>query len=351
MTNKDATDLWLKFVYDELNPRKSQNGWFKITGDRICAECPRHKNRSLYVWIQDGKHPFLKCFRASCTIRRYMTVEDFNDFGFDNKDAIRVLMTSSKIDTDAKEWNMKSKPVILQDKILNSMQLKYLEKRTGIRANLTDVMFYRIVPNLHQTIHDTLDEDDTELMSKFNSVNIPNDKKAITFATRDYRMFMYRTIYGNYKIKYALEKDYGYTLYKGLPNTVDTLVITEGIFDIINIYNKYYKKSKSLYIASLGAESILECICYWYRQHVETIKNIVIFADSDKMENFKLTYDKKFYNKLIHIIDNKIGLNNFDSIKLYYNTKSKDFGDISLEIDKKEVILYKREETNVIFEL
>ena len=83
MTLDEASELWFKFMYAELNPRKSQNGWYKITGDRICSECPRHKNRSLYIWYQKDKRPFLKCFRASCTIRRYITVEDFTDFGFE----------------------------------------------------------------------------------------------------------------------------------------------------------------------------------------------------------------------------------------------------------------------------
>ena len=232
-----ASELWFKFMYAELNPRKSQNGWFKITGDRICSECPRHKNRSLYVWYQKDKRPFLKCFRASCTIRRYITVEDFEDFGFDNKEAILMLLKASKVDSNIKEWQLRTKPVIVQDKSLSKTQYDYLIKRTGIQFSPALIQFYRVVPNLAQTIYDTLDESDVDDLNKFNVLGIRNDKRGITFATRDYRMFMFRSIYGNYKVKYALEKDYGYTLYNGIPDKVDTIVITEGIFDIIIIIN------------------------------------------------------------------------------------------------------------------
>ena len=341
MTLDEASELWFKFMYAELNPRKSQNGWYKITGDRICSECPRHKNRSLYIWYQKDKRPFLKCFRASCTIRRYITVEDFTDFGFDNTDAIVNLLKASKVDSNIKEWQLKTKPVIVQDKVLSKYQIDYLMKRTGIQFNPALIQFYRVVPNLYQTINDTLDESDTDDLNKFNVLGIRNDKRGITFATRDYRMFMFRSIFGNYKVKYALEKDYGYTLYRGVPDHVDTIVITEGIFDIINIYNYYHKNKNTLYIASLGAESMMECLSYWYRQHVETVKNIVIYADSDVVEeNNKFTYNANFYKKFISIIDKRIGLDNVNKITLCYNRKSKDFGDISLEIEKKEVVLY-----------
>lgn len=329
MTITDAHQEFLDFVRSDLRGKGGHyTNWIRIDGRRICAECQKHKGSALYIHLEEGVHPFLKCFRISCDIRRYMRYDDFINLGYSNIDAIKLLISQDKLD-GTKEISLSDEvPLIITDSEFTFNQIAYFRKRTNL--NLTDSVAtkFRVIPNLYDTIHETF-IDDTETLSKFSETKILSHKNAITFTDHDNAMFYYRSVNSDVKLKFNTGVSYGYTLINGTP---DTIVIAEGIFDIINIYNYYAVMDSAIYIASGGTDSILNDILYYYSKYIDTITRLIIFADSDiKLEN-KRIYNKKFYKSIISRLDNKIGSSAFSEIYIVYNSKGKDFGDMSDDI-------------------
>lgn len=329
----NAYKVFLDFVRTELNGKGGHyTGWIKIDGSRICNECSRHKRKTLYVMLKEGFRPFLKCFRASCDIRRYITRADFQAFGFDNRDAIKALID------DTISYNSKSErdasvgiPLVIIDNKFDTVQEKYFESRTNIILDEDIANTFRIIPNLADAIIETYEEE-PETIAKFGETKIKSNKHNITFATENYNMFFYRDIWdSNIKLKFATGTTEPYRLYTS--DKPEYLIVAEGVFDIINVYTKYAVVDDGAYVATGGALAIFNEICNTYTQYIETINNLVIFADSDiKLGDNKYTYDKKFYNNLFKRLRETLGENAFKSIYLVYNKKSKDFGDMREEI-------------------
>lgn len=325
--------LFLDFVRTELNGKGGHyTGWIKIDGSRICNECSRHKRKTLYVMLKEGFRPFLKCFRASCDIKRYITRADFQAFGFNNKEAIKSLLD------DTISYNSKSErdastgvPLVITDDVFDRVQQDYFEARTNVILDKNAGIIFRVIPNLAEAIAETY-EDNPEIVAKFGETKIKSNKHNITFATENYNMFFYRDIFAkDIKLKFSTGTTEPYRLYTS--EKPEYLIVAEGVFDIINVYTKYAVVDDGVYIATGGAQAIFNEICNTYTQHIETIKNLVIFADSDiKLGENKYTYDKKFYNSLFKRLKETLGENAFQSIYLVYNKKSKDFGDMREEI-------------------
>lgn len=329
MELKEAYTLLEDFARTELSGKGGYHtGWIKIDGRRICAECARHKRKTLYIYIKEGFRPFLKCFRISCDIRRYMTVKDFHDLGFTNNEAIKLLTENTTM-TPVKTSNLNDEvPVIINDRFLNKNQLDYFKARTNIDLTEEDIVKYRIIPNLSEVIYDTYEED-IDTIEKFKQTKIKSNKDAITFADHDYSMYYYRGINSNIKLKFNTGISYGYTHVVGTPNTI---VITEGIFDIINVMTKYCVIDDAVYIASGGIEAMAKDIIKYYAKYIDTMERLIIFADSDiKLQN-KYTYNEKFYNKLIRTIENKLGKLAFKELYIVYSSRCKDFGDMREDI-------------------
>lgn len=335
-----ATKKFRDFCVSELRGRCSSKGWTKIDGSRLCSTCARKKRRTLYALINEGSAVYLKCFRASCDLKRFATYEDFEDLGFTDKEAIKVLMNRTNR-IDIREYNTDSRPIYVGDRILSKEQRDYFKKRTKLDLTIEDVYKYRIIPNLFTVMDENFDDDDP-IMDKFISMNIQSDKKAIAFATSDYSTVSYRHVFRNQKVIFNLSdnQNNGYTLerYAEGSDEIKTLVLSEGIFDMINIYNFYAYIYGAKYIATLGFQSFLSDIVYWYRQHIDTVERLILFVDSDKdLPYGNKTYDKYAVDNLIKNVKKELGEDAFKEIHIVYNTKSKDFGDRSLPIEPKIV--------------
>lgn len=333
-----ATKKFLDFCVAELHGKIGSKGWTKIDGNRICNTCARKKRRTLYALINEGTAVYLKCFRASCDLKRFATYEDFTDLGFTDKEAIKVLMNRTNR-FDIKTFGGDTRPIIIQDRIISREQSDYFKKRTGLTLTFEDTHFYRIIPNLYEVIMENFDEDES-MIDKFKAMNIWNDKRAITFGTSDYGTVNYRHITKNQKVIFNLSdtSNNGYTLERAGDDGIKTLVFAEGIFDIINIYNFYAYINGAKYCATMGFQSFHSDIVYWYQQHIDTVERLIIFADSDKdLPYGKKTYDEFAINNMLRAVYKDIGEDAFKEIVLVYNTKSKDFGDRSLPIEPKIV--------------
>ncbi len=340
-----ATKKFRDFCVAELHGKVGSKGWTKIDGSRLCTTCAKKKRRTLYALINEGSSVFLKCFRASCDLKRFATPQDFDDLGFTDKEAIKVLMNKTNR-IDIQSYSTDSRPIIVQDRIISDAQKQYFKKRTGIDLKYEDVFKYRIIPNLHEVITENFDEDDI-VMEKFNAMNIKNDKNAVTFATDNYSTVNYRHIFKNQKVIFNLSdgvSNNGYTLEREGEDGIKTLVFTEGIFDLINVYNFYAYIYGAKYIATMGFQSLHSDIVYWYQQHIDTVERLIIFADSDKdLPYGNKTYDKFAIESMLKAVAFDIGEDAFKEIVIVYNTKSKDFGDRSLPIEPK-LITYKGRE-------
>ena len=334
-----ATKKFLDFIHKELNAKGGTKGWYKIDGSRICNECIRHKRRTLYAYVSEGSGVYLKCFRASCELKRFATYNDFVDLGFKDKEAITVLLDrTNKI--DIRNYNKSYRPIIISDKRVSKEQRDYFALRTGIQLDDDRVTKYRIIPNVIQMVKENFDEDEP-FYGKFFSMGIYGEKSAITFATEDYSTISFRHIKYNKKLVFNTADDVinnGYTLTRGEEDKIDTLVLTEGVFDLINVYNRYAILDNAKYIATFGYASFFSDVIHWYKQYITSIKRLIIFADSDIEIGFdNFTYDKKMYNSLFKKLDIEIGEDAFEEIFVVYNTKSKDFGDISKPIEPVKV--------------
>lgn len=323
----------LDFCHKELTAKGGTKGWYKIDGERICNECTRHKRRALYIFIQDGSGVFLKCFRASCDLRRFATVEDFKALGFNNDEAIKAILDKSSR-TDMRNFSNSKRPIFINDWIPSKEQLEYFRNRTNIvLKNVQDVQKYRIIPSIMSVLRDNLDEDDEQLTT-IEYMGVKADKRAITFATENYSTFSYRHIEGK-KLIFNIDKETsnnGYTLCRGDdPDAVKTLVVCEGVFDLINVYTKYCILNNAKYVATFGFASFVSDIIYHYKQHILSMENLIIFADSDIKRENSYMYDRNTIMNMLKSVKNTIG-DVFKNIIVVYNKSSKDFGDMRLEI-------------------
>lgn len=334
-----ATKKFRDHCVSELHGKISSKGWIKIDGSRLCSTCLVKKRRTLYALVNESSPVYLKCFRASCDLRRFATPEDFEILGFNNKEAIQVLINNNNR-LNISTYNNDSRPLVIEDRIMSDVQLDYFKTRT--RQTLTPelVYRYRIIPNISQVINDNVDEDDPTY-EKFKSMNIYNDKNAITFATDDYGTISYRHCKRNQKLIFNLndKANNGYVLERREEEKeIKTLVLTEGIFDIINIYNYFAYIDGAKYIATLGFQSFFSDIIYHYTQHIESVERLIIFFDSDKELAYgKRTYDENAAKGLIKRLDNELGINAFKEIVFVYNKATKDFGDLSKTIDPVKI--------------
>lgn len=336
-----ATKKFRDFCVAELHGKLSSKGWTKIDGSRLCSQCARKRRRTLYALINEGSAVYLKCFRASCDLKRFATYEDFQDLGFTDKDAIQVLMDNTNR-FDITSYGGDVRPIHVQDRVISQEQSQYFEKRTGIKLKPEDVFKYRIIPNMSEVMYDNFDEDDP-ILEKFKSMKIHSDKKAITFATHDFATVSYRHVFKNQKVVFNLSdgvSNNGYTLERldQEHDDIKTLVFTEGVFDLINVYNYYAYIYGAKYIATLGFQSLHSDIVYWYQQYIDTVERLIIFADSDiDLPYGNKTYDKKALDNVLRSVAKDIGEDAFKEIVIVYNTKTKDFGDRSEEIVPKLV--------------
>lgn len=326
-----ATKKFRDFCVSELSGKISSKGWIKIDGSRLCTTCARKRRRTLYAMVSDSSPIYLKCFRASCDLKRFATQDDFITLGFDDMKAISVLMNNSNR-LNITSYTSGNRPIIIDDRIVSKEQREYFKKRTNSDLNIDSVFQFRFIPNIYNVIKDNFDEDD-EVYSKFMSMDIGDNKLAMTFATDDYTAVSYRHTQKNQKVVFRLNEDTpnnGYTLERPSDHGIHTLVVSEGVFDIINIYKYYAIIPGAKYVATFGFQSMLRCITHHYKQHIDTMEHLIVFLDSDQELPYgKRTYFEPAVKSLIKKLNQELGDDAFKKITFVYNSTTKDFGDMS----------------------
>ena len=147
-----------------------------------------------------------------------------------------------------------------------------------------------------------------------------NFDKAIGFVSSDNQYLICRDISGEQEMRYSnvplsndkkSSKIYSIRMPNDRLNPKSTLVITEGIFDAIGVYNAFYKDSENVIIAA-GCGKSFEQVIDKYKRLGYLNLDIVIYSDSDV--NISMYKKIKLTNKMK------------EKITVYYNSLGKDTG-------------------------
>lgn len=357
MDREKALKLLENFVLTELRGKLSAGSFYQINGDRICAKCRASNRRTLYMIISNNMPVMLKCFRASCLLEhvidnpdvdankaRPINREELVGLGFSNEDAIESIMNCKNL-IYSKNRKFMNDNILVSDTSLSMEQINYLSDRCGLKPTLNDISKYHIVSNVSQVIEDNdiqMDDSMFNIYSKYNKSN------ALTFLCGDL------TLSTRGLSKFVLQKSIlninqnvsalGYHI--GNKTTGNhTLVISEGIYDIINaeryIANFGGEKKGVLYVATLGFAKTLHIIEHYYYKNIDTIKDLIIFMDSDicnEVDGIKtFSYDENQLYRLMKALDMSLGSDAFNSISICYNSKSKDCGDLREPLNPKRI--------------
>ena len=336
MTLEDAVFKFRRHLEDHYSGKQGSREWMKCDCRTICNACTNKRYKPFYISITGESPIYMKCFKISSDINRFATPEDFEAFGFTDKEAIKLLVDRNNR-VKIKHLDTSTRPIIVNDYIMSSAQQNYWKKRTGKVPDINELAYYRFICDIDSVMNENFEPESDEYIS-YKATGIRPGKTGCTFLTSDYGMVSYRGIDDGKKIKFNINSNtsYGYTLQRG--HIVKSLVIAEGIFDIINIHNIFAYMDEALYCAALGFNSFENDICYWYQQHVDTIEQLIIFADSDIKQSYgHYTYKSFAINNLVKRLKERLGETAFKRIYVCYNAKGKDFGDLSSPIEGERV--------------
>ena len=168
-----------------------------------------------------------------------------------------------------------------------------------------------------------------------NRIIMPNYydfEKSIGFLSADHSHIIFRDISGTQSKRYhnlAIQetpdasKIYNISTEIDLLNDETTLVISEGVFDIIGVYENFYPKCENMIFSAACGKSYNSVIEQYIRRGFLNLK-IIIYSDSD--------VDPGFFKNLRTqnpYIDHPI--------TVFYNTLEKDFGVPSHRISLRRV--------------
>lgn len=342
---KKAFDLLRSFLIRELEGKIQSNNWICFRGDRFCDECHKHKRSALYMYVEEGSPIFVKCFRASCNLKRALTAQDLIDLGFKNTEAISLLINNSnKAKFTYKDLDFKVNNMIVTKTRFSIKQEDYFYERTKFIPNKSDMDLFRLIPDIRSLVEDNFNSNNSKYINFINNYNKffhkSNNTEYISYFTNDGNKFLFRSIDDNTnyikKGQLSLTDNKSlYTVQRG--EYVKNLVITEGIFDLINIYKYYHTDDNSIYSSTGGFAAFEYTITTLYKKYMDTLKNLYIYCDSDIYKEDIDRYDINMgmINLLFKNIFKKIPIVTFENIFIIHNTLSKDFGDMREKIRKQ----------------
>lgn len=307
----------------------------------ICGDSIKHTDKPhCSIWIKPGQPLIYHCWICensgivNSSFLRDLRVSDYkliSSVGKYNKDNFGDFDSGkgAKFITPSK-----AKDIVIP-KIRDNAKSKidYISKRIGIQYTAKVLEYMRCITSLND----------------FNALNnlYPNDdykkifdileKDYIGFLTTDKTTIIFRDITEKHKFRYIR-----YQIFKGtnlsdtfytLPARVDplseeiTLNITEGVFDIHGVFFNVNKCNldNQLYVA-VGGSGYRKVLRYFLQKGFLTNINLKIYSDKDK--------SLEWYRNFLE--DYKIW---FNSINIYYNNASKDFGVTKNKIDIMGAVL------------
>ncbi len=326
----DVEDLKFKinFVLESIS--KKMNA--RPTSDRKnlkmrCPYCGDSINKSSAHLQMDIKPPFVfHCYR--CDEAGVLTPNTMKDFKLDESNLRMLILELNKtIGKTSGKYKKKNyfKNYKFSTEITETVKnsLEYFNKRYGFNYTEENIKhledFYRVVLDPVQFFNNN--------RIKFKLEDYPFDT-SIGFISSDRTYLILRDYsgkadkkYNNYKIDLFSEeknKIYHINTKINMLNIKTHLILTEGIFDIIGVYEHFYKQNNYdintnyIFAASCG-KSFAGTINKYFRMGFLDM-DITIYSDSDVNIKFykDIKYNSEYMKKNI--------------ITIYYNDMEKDYG-------------------------
>lgn len=316
----------INMIVDENKPIKEISIRCPYCGDSV-------KNPlSTHLGIKFGHPGVWHCFR--CNAKGVVNVRFLKDVGIDNtiirKFTIHQRKNIYRSTPIIKEISFSSSEKEYNYEYVQNKQLEYLENRFDKKFTEDDLKRYKVILNPSKFIWEN------NIKTKFKLHDY------IGFLTQDNKQAIFRRVDNNKEYRYhnlIIEKTDYRKLYL-IDNPVDlkaknfNFVLTEGVFDLIGVYEHFYKDKdinldNYLFMAVLG-KSFKEPINRLIQSGFLNF-NIIIYADSSD----DIGID--FYNDLF---DNDY----VEEILIVKNVKEgqKDFGVSSDKIEPERLVLNRR---------
>lgn len=308
----------------------------------FCGDSKKDKTKTrfnVFMAFTEDKPPVYQCFNNNCGAKGVLTVEllkdlQINNFSLMNMHNIhmssmkksvrkRVFMEGMKVDLTI--------PMPIMNEI-TAHKIAYFNERMGLELTGKDLLKYKIVINLY----DFLQRNRIEVRTRKKYITDALDKGYFGFLSADNNYLIMRNTTN--KIDNILKRYINYNVLGNednarkfyiMPNSVDIMrdidiYITEGIMDIIGVYNHIMNRDDKdkIYVAACGAsmESIIRHLLRLGFIHV----NLHIFSDDDVKADEYRKLKKKLKGKFS------------GDMTVYYNKIKKDFG-----VRKEEINTYK----------
>lgn len=298
-----------------------------------CAFCGDSKKdpRKTRFYVQTNINsdiPMLyNCF--NCGVSGIITPQVLRTFEINDLSLNSSLLSLNKSISHKSAKSLKIKDNKLSLKVpipLNTKNNKdkklYIENRLGRQFTTDELVQLKTIFSLEQLL---VKNNINELTCNSDVANLLNDEY-VGFLTVDNGHIIYRDITNKNKFRYNKYSiiptlDTSKKFYT-IPNQIDIVSsepiyihIAEGIFDILGVYYhiKNEKKKNHIYIASCDSSFLLPLKYFIGNGLIGDNIHIEMYSDSD--------HEPYFYHKL-----NKELKPWVNSIKLFYNSKEKDFG-------------------------
>lgn len=259
-----------------------------------CPYCGDSKSNlsATHLYIE-MKPPFkFHCFK--CETSGVLSQEVFRDLGIFNTDLSLAIINANKqfrSNSGIQKVSYKKHKLInnAYDSYSSRNAVLYFNNRYGTNySNESLIRAFRAVTDPIQFFKD-------------NNIKVPDGifdySNAIGFISSDSSHIVFRDISGKSKKRYnnlnlfpyddisSISKTYN------IPTDIDimkekvTLVITEGIFDIIGVYNHFYNNEKNMIFAAACGKAYNAVILNYIRMGFLNL-DIVIYSDADVNINF-----------------------------------------------------------------
>lgn len=321
---QDILDMLLDLPFAKFDKVKQVMVRCPFCGDSVKNHNSTHFG--IKINFQKNEPIVFQCLR--CDISGYFTPHVMRMLGIGDLGTSSALTQYNKKAGNefGRGFTSENAPVKLKmpDIVLNDRTIRkheYLESRLGVKLDIHEMIEKKVVYSL------------LNLLKESNINKITTTQQQAILLQEDYVGFISaRNEYINFR-DITNRNKYRYYIYNVLgrldntrkfyimPNQIDiftkdtiTINIAEGVFDIFGIYHHVFDKhnKNTLYTAVCGA-GYQSVIHYLMKMGLTCNVDINIFSDSDRPPSF--------YKQMIKELDPWI-----NKVNLYYNSKGKDYG-------------------------
>lgn len=299
-----------------------------------CGDSRKHSNKG-HMNITTYAPYMYRCVK--CETCGYVNDKFLHDIGcYDNDVLITVLAGNKEYKKQHKSTDTKKsfdKKIILPkvDSEQSKKCIDYFNSRYNSNYDLdTIVDKFKAVVDIDAFV----DENNLNINSGYFNL-----RESIGFLSTDKTYIIFRDISGQQQIRYfnlclvgddmIRNKRYNINVPVDIMKDKITLIMTEGIFDIIGVYNKYYSNDNQydkIFCATCG-KSYTSAIMSFIKKGFLNL-DIIIYSDAD--------VDYKWY---IDKVKNANEILKNQKITIYYNKLDKDYGIDPNKIDLRKMVI------------